>query len=71
MSWTRAPWLIYSDWLLEQGRPDHEVYWKPRVTIPIGYTGITMQFQLIPPGSFLMDRPEQSPKCVTMRLSTR
>ncbi len=53
-----APWLIYSDWLLEQDREDYKLYRRPRLTIPLGPFGQEMAFQLIPPGSFLMGSPE-------------
>jgi uncharacterized protein (TIGR02996 family) len=48
-----APWLIYSDWLYEQGDPRWALFRQPRLTNSIG-----MRFQLILPGTFLMGSPK-------------
>jgi uncharacterized protein (TIGR02996 family) len=49
-----APWVIYSDWLEDQGRSEKSaLYRQPRLVNSIG-----MQFQLIPPGTFLMGSPK-------------
>ena len=47
-----ALWMIYSDWLIEQGDPSWEMFRQPRLTNSIG-----MRMRLIPPGSFLMGSP--------------
>jgi uncharacterized protein (TIGR02996 family) len=46
-------YLIYADWLEEQGDPLAAVYRRPRLTNAIG-----MDLVLIPPGTFLMGAPE-------------
>jgi uncharacterized protein (TIGR02996 family) len=51
-----APWLIYSDWLGEQGDPRAVLYRRPRFA-----NGMGMKFALVPRGNFWMGhREEQS-----------
>src|SRR5262249_22137851 len=48
-----ANWLIYADWLEEQGNPLAAVFRRRRLTNSVG-----MELVLVPPGIFLMGSPK-------------